>query len=336
MFALAAIPGSLLVARMGPFRTLAVGLLVTAVAATLRGASGTMVLYAATIAMSAGIAVMQPALPTIVREWMPERVGFGAALYSNGLLVGELLVVWLTVPFVLPLTSGRWGLALAASALPVFVAFFLVAGWFRKREPPKGSIVRPEWRPNWRDPLVWQLGFIFGGINTIYLGTNFFLPDYLAHTNRVGLAVKCLTALNLCQLPASLLLLPVTGRLSRLRTPYVACGVLLMVALAGLAYAPGQWVVPVSGFLGFLTASLLILTFALPPALARREEVHLLSAGMFTISYACSVVVPILTGMLWDLTGVPSSAFLLLGLCALLIAALSCSLKLGGASGRPG
>ena len=41
--------------------------------------------------MSAGIAIMQPALPALVRQWLPERIGFGTALYTNGLLVGETL-----------------------------------------------------------------------------------------------------------------------------------------------------------------------------------------------------------------------------------------------------
>ena len=47
------------------------------------------VLYTATIVMSAGIAIMQPALPPLVRQWLPQRVSFGTRVYTNGLLVGE-------------------------------------------------------------------------------------------------------------------------------------------------------------------------------------------------------------------------------------------------------
>ena len=47
------------------------------------------VLYAATILMSAGIAIMQPALSPLVRQWLPQRVSFGTAIYSNGLLVAR-------------------------------------------------------------------------------------------------------------------------------------------------------------------------------------------------------------------------------------------------------
>jgi CP family cyanate transporter-like MFS transporter len=319
----------MLVARVGPVRTLAVGLFVTAAASALRGVHGVALLYGMTVLMGAGIAVMHPALPGMVRDWMPGRVGFGTAVYSNGLLMGELLVVWLTGPFILPLLGGRWGFTLAAWAIPVFITSLLVASRSPRRRAPAGPAPRIAWRPDWKDPLIWRLGFILGCVNCIYFGINFFLPDYLYQTNRPGLVIKSLTALNFCQLPASLLLLALAGRLSRLRSPYVVCGLLLIAALLGIAFAPGQWVVAASGFLGFLTASLLILILALPPALAAHDDVHRLSAGMFTISYSCAVVIPILSGFLWDVTRMPVSVFLLPGICSLTIAVIAFGLRVG-------
>ena len=66
------------------------------------------VLYAATILMSGGIAIMQPAMSLLVRQWLPQRRGFGTALYSNGLLVAETVAVLLTIPVVLPLVGDSW------------------------------------------------------------------------------------------------------------------------------------------------------------------------------------------------------------------------------------
>src|SRR6266511_2316096 len=63
LFAIAALPGSLLIARFGALPTLITGLLVAGLASGLRGAVlDVFALYAATILMSAGIAIMQPAL----------------------------------------------------------------------------------------------------------------------------------------------------------------------------------------------------------------------------------------------------------------------------------
>ena len=103
LFGIAALPGSLMIARFGALPTLVVGLSIAGVASGLRGAVlDVAVLYGATILMSAGVAIMQPALPPLVRRWLPHRVILGTALYSNGLLVGETLPVMLTVPLVTP------------------------------------------------------------------------------------------------------------------------------------------------------------------------------------------------------------------------------------------
>ncbi len=57
-----------------------------------------------------GVAVMQPALPPLVRAWLPHRIGFGTAVYTNGLLVGEIIPVTLTGLLVLPLIGNSWRL----------------------------------------------------------------------------------------------------------------------------------------------------------------------------------------------------------------------------------
>src|ERR671938_341770 len=80
LFAIAALPGSLLIARFGPLATLVAGLVIAGVGSGLRGALlDVWVLYGATIVMSAGIAIMQPAMSPLVRQWMPQRVSFGTA-----------------------------------------------------------------------------------------------------------------------------------------------------------------------------------------------------------------------------------------------------------------
>jgi CP family cyanate transporter-like MFS transporter len=41
-------------------------------------------LYAMTIAMASGVAIMQVAMPPAVRAWVPHRIGFATAVYTNG------------------------------------------------------------------------------------------------------------------------------------------------------------------------------------------------------------------------------------------------------------
>ena len=53
-------------------------------------------------------------MPALVRQWAPRRISFATAVYTNGLLAGEVFPVLLTLPVVLPLAGGSWRLDLAA------------------------------------------------------------------------------------------------------------------------------------------------------------------------------------------------------------------------------
>src|SRR5262245_3801643 len=167
LFAIAALPGSLLIARFGALATLVSGLVIAGAGSALRGAMlNVYVLYAATIVMSAGIAIMQPALPPLVRQWLPQRVSFGTALYSNGLLVAETLAVMLTIPIVLPLVDNSWRLSLVVWGIPLIVIALLTG----VLAPRSAADVIPadgrSWWPDWSNKLIWQLGFLFGSVNS--------------------------------------------------------------------------------------------------------------------------------------------------------------------------
>src|SRR6202030_4483543 len=85
---------------------------------------------------------------------------------------------------------------------------------------------------------------------------------------------------------------------------------------------------PSAGLIGVSTASVLILVLALPPLLSRQEDVARMAAGMFTISYSCAVIVPIVSGVAWDLTGLPAAAFVPMAMIALLMIVLPPTLGL--------
>lgn len=317
LFGLASVPGSLLIARLGALPTLIVGLFVTGLASLARGAvPDAAFLYVTTALLVFGAAIMQPALPPLVRAWMPERIGFATAVYTNGLLMSETLAVGLTLPVVLPWTGGSWRLSLALWALPVLVIAILVA--FLAPRPPRAAIRVPRrWWPDWRDKRLWRLAFLLAGVNSLYFGAITFVPEYLDHLGRTGEISAALTALNLAQIPASLLMLVVAGRLVQRRASYVALGSIALVSLLGIIIMPGDWVVAWCAVLGFAIASALILILALPPLLSEPHDVHRLSAGIFTISYSCAVVIPFASGRIWDLTQRPALAFAPMALCAL-------------------
>jgi CP family cyanate transporter-like MFS transporter len=318
LFACTAILGSLLIARFGALATLIAGLVATAAGSALRGAAADIaLLYAATVVTGFGVAIMQPALPPLVRSWLPHRIGFGTAVFTNGLLVGEILPVALTIPVLLPLVSHSWRASFVVWAVPVaLIALVLMLLAPRQAASAKGQ-VRQSWWPDWSDPLIWKLGIALGAANAMYFTTNAFLPDYLHHLGRADLVSAALITLNVAQIPASLLLLAVAHRIERSIWPHIVCGTAAIAAVAGIMVLPGPGVVACAGILGFCAATILILMLAMPALLAAPNDVHRVAGAMFTISYSLAVITPICSGLAWDLTGYPSTAFLSIGACAL-------------------
>ena len=324
LFAIAAVPGSLLIARLGVRTALVVGLSITAIGGALRGALPDIAwLYAMTIAMGAGVAIMQVTMPPAVRAWVPHRIGFATAVYTNGLLIGEILPVALMLPLVLPIVGGSWQWGFVAWSAPVAMIALVVMALAPRTASTHAAAPRRRWWPDWRNELIWRLGIMLGTINATYFATNAFLPDYLRSNGQSEWISAALTGLNVGQLPASFILLAVAGRLEGKAWPYVVCGVLCVVATLGIVFGTGAWVVASATLQGFAAAAILILVLALPPLLSPPDDVHRVTAAMFTISYSCAVIVPVISGILWDLSGVAALAFLPIALCGILLVILA-------------
>ena len=320
LLGLAAAVGSVVVAKLGVHRALTLGLLVAAVAGALRGVGPSVgALFGFTLLMGIGIAVAQPALPSLVRQWAPEAVGQATAVYGNGLLVAEAVAASLTLPLILPLV-GSWPWALAFWSAPLV---FTVALTWRsaKARPEAGSdlaltdvpAIAPSgasrsgsasrtW-PNWGDRRTWILGLVQGGSSAAYFAANTFLPGYLHAIGKPGLVGITLAALNTSQLPGSFLLLPLSGRLMGRRWPIATLISVLLVATGALLVAPGSIVVVPVTVIGLTSSLVLLLSLALPAMWVPPREVASLSAGMFSVGYTLAFVLPVVGGAVADAVG---------------------------------
>ena len=337
LFAAAAVPGALLIARFGALPTLIIGLLATGVGSALRAIAFDLpILYGATVVTAFGVAVMQPSLPPLVRAWLPDRVGFGTAVYTNGLLAGEVIAVGLTLPVVLPLT-GSWRLSLVAWGLPC-LAIALVVYMFAPRTGTT-TVVAPgprRWWPDWHSPVIWRLGVMLGTVNAMYFTAVGFIPDFLDRSGRPDLIAATLTILNLAQIPASVALLFYAGRWVRRTSSHLICGAICIVSFLGIMFGSGA-VIPISAAaFGVVGTAVLVFMLTLPAMIAPADDVHRVTAGMFTISYSCAVLVPVLSGLLWDLTGAPVSAFVPPIVSALVLMALAPSVRMPQTQARTG
>ena len=306
LLGIAAVPGSLLIARIGPRRALIFGLCLIGASSALRGIGPSVpMLFSMTFLMGCGVSISQPTLPTLVRDWFPHAITRATGFWSNGLLVGELLGASLTLPLILPLV-GSWEASFVVWACPVLLTALLFAVGTRH----VGRAASSPGMPDWRNNRMWRLGIFQSSASMVYFGANTFIPDYLHATNQADLVGLALASLNGLQIPASAVIGLVPLRiLARQATSYLVGAAIAVSLLVAVAF-PGVPLVIAAGVFGFCAAYILVLSFALPALLAGPGDVARLAAGTFGISYSTAFVVTLLSGAVWDATHVEASAFL--------------------------
>ena len=322
VFAVTSVLGSLLIARIGSTLAVILGITIAALGGGGRGAAGNVwTLYAAVAVMGFGIAITQPALPALVREWMPKRIALGTVVYSSGMVIGATLGSALTIPYILPLVGGSWRLDLgiwSLVALLIVPAFYLLGPHGSDRHAE--SAIGGRWWPDFGGRVVWLLGLTFGGNNAAYYTANAFLGDYLTSQGQADQLGAAFAWLNGAQIASLAILLLASGRMQGRLWPFAIFGPLLLVAFLGFIFMPMPLVIRAcAAFIGISCSVTMTATLALPPFLSEPRDVPRMAAGMFTISYTGAIIVPTISGALWDMTGLPWTSFLPSCVCAVVL-----------------
>lgn len=323
LMAIGAIPGAYLINRVGARHALAYGLALVGFGALFRGLLPSVVtLFAFTIVLAGGISLSQPALPSIAQLWFPARIGRAIAIYSNGLLVGEVIAASITLPLLL--NPFGWQVALAVWAVPVVIVLVM---WLTLT--PRGDGARvPEaaWLPDWRSGRTIRVGFLMGGAGLVYYGMNSWIPDTLDARHGHDLIPITLGVLNAAQLPVSFMLTVVGDALLGKRWPFILAGVGALAGVAGYAFTPVGLAPLFAGLAGAGSSLAFILNLGLP-ALLSPAEVARTSGFVFAVGYGTALFGPALGGVAWDWTGHYRFALVPMGIGALAVLILGATLS---------
>jgi len=304
--AVGAIPAALIIARFGLRAAIVGGLVAMSVASVARGgAPSTTVLFAMSLLMGFSVSVYQTALPAATRVWTPTHIALGNAVYLNGMMVGELSGAGLTLPLVLPLAGGDWGVALAIWAIPVLLIAALTAfarfpcSQEEAAQAAEGSVAAQRALPRWNDRRVWQYGLLAGGSIVSFFVINAYAGTILRSRDESHALEGLLLAYNATPLAASVVVL-IKPKWIGNRTPIAVSAVVAAAGLAGFAFLDGwaSWAAAVVA--GFAATVEMILLLSLPATIASGKAVTQLSAGMTLIGFGFAFALPLVGGMMAD------------------------------------
>jgi MFS transporter, CP family, cyanate transporter len=316
--------------RLGLDRTLLVGLLILATGVLVRSAGGLIALYGGAALAGTAIAIMNVAMPGIVKQHFPSRVGLFTSLYVSCLVAGAAVASSAMVPL-----AREWGWRTAAGSVAV-LALVAALVWapqaFRPVLRGEASARRGRYRALVRSGTTWIVMAFMGLQSLTFYVMLAWLPTIFQDAGLSAEEAGYLLGLtNLAQIAATLTV-PIHAGKARSQAPHVAAAaVLTMVGYAAVMIAPATlpwlWMIVLGiGQGASIALALLIITLRAPdPA-----SVTALSAVAQSSGYTFAALGPAAIGLIHQLSGDWTVPLLVgLGICVL-------QLGFGLRAGHPG
>jgi CP family cyanate transporter-like MFS transporter len=299
--------------RIGLDRTLLLGLLVIAAGVALRGLGGAPVLYLGSALAATAIAVMNVAMPGVVKQHFPSRVNLMTGVYVSAVVAGAAAASAAMIPLQ-QATGYAWRGVTTLLAVPALLAALLWLPQALTRQPRPRNGPRP-YAAVLRSRVTWYITAHMGLQSLTFYVVLAWLPTiFLDRGLPADQAGYLLSLTNLVQVAASLAVPVLAGRRAS-QVPYVVGAALLTVTgYLGLLLAPTTvpwvWMI-VLGIGQGASFALTLLIIALRPA--DPTTVTALSAVAQSVGYVIAALGPLLFGYLREVSGdwsVPLTAVL--------------------------
>jgi CP family cyanate transporter-like MFS transporter len=226
--------------KIGPERVVALALLTLVAGIVLRVLPGTSALFAGSLVLGAGIALLNVTMPGLVKRDFPERAAAMTGVYTTSMIVGATLAAALSVP--LEHTFGGWAGSMASWSVLAAFAFLAWLPQLRAAKHPAvptSAAAAAKVPGLWRHPLAWQLA-VFMGIQSLLSYTLIaWLPTILTTQGMArGTAGAVFAVSSLVQIPAAFFVPLAAGRTNNQRALVALMVGSMTAGVAGLLIAP--------------------------------------------------------------------------------------------------
>jgi CP family cyanate transporter-like MFS transporter len=316
--------------RVGQERIVFWAVVLIGLATIARFAGGNIVvLFATTILVGVGIAIIQALLPSLVKKYFENRAALVTGLYTVCLIGGATIAAGVTVP--LENILGTWTAALAVWGVLAVVAVVVwgPVAWGKRPPTIDGSnreelvtervtVTQLPWRSWW----AWILALFLGGSSFLYFATLTWLaPFYQSLGWSTELSGILLTVFTIGEIGGTLSVTAFTDRFPDRRPAFaLTLGACILgfgaMALVPLAY-PWIWAIVAGGGIGGLFDLTLVLPIDYAPT---AEGTSRLSSMVIGVGYLLSALGPLVVGILRGLIGgYEISFFVFIGICVVML-----------------
>ncbi|WP_300010230.1 MFS transporter [Pseudonocardia sp.] len=304
MMALGSFAGPVVGRRWGRERGLGASVGLVAAGGLLRGVPALGALIGGSLLVGAGIGLAGVLISGVVKEHLAGRAGVATGGYVVSMMVGATVASGLAVPLAVGL--GGWSFSLAVWAVPAVLA---VAVWtpIARRVPVPRSADSGSGLP-WRDPFARLAACYQAGTSVMFYGWLTWLAPYYEGQGWSPTQAGVLLAVwSVTQIPAALLGPALAERRRRWRfwaTTTLACGLtgtvgamlLPMPAVLG----PWTWAVLMGIGVGAgFPLGLTVIAWRTPDGTASAAT----TGFALGVGYTAAGIVPLLMGVLIDITG---------------------------------
>ncbi|GEK58427.1 hypothetical protein CHL76_07495 [Marinococcus halophilus] len=295
-------------AKIGHQRALMVGVVVLIAGIAMRYIPEAVFLFAGSLLVGAGIAMLNVLLPGVIKESFPHNVGVMTSIYTTTMVLMAAVGSGVSVPLASGAGLGwQWSLlfwivpAIAAMACWGFVLKnrqLQMPGRVKavERSKPEGSI--------WRSPLAWQVTLFMGLQSIGFYVTITWLPDILNNLGNMPLAAAgwLVALMQVASLPATFFTPILAGRFHHQRGIIAAIGVVAVLGLLLLMTNTSPFMLTIAVlFIGLAQGGSISLALALLSIRASTPQRAADLSGMAqSVGYFMAALGPILVGASFD------------------------------------
>lgn len=305
VFAVAGTSTAWVARRLGLSGTIMLALCILGAGLVFRALPTTWALLAGTVAAMCGIALCNVSMPSFIRENFAHNTSMMTGVYTITMSIGATAASALSVPLALAAGAPTLGLAawsiLALAGALAFIPFILMS---RRGKP----VAVPGARINAFALLRTKRGLVITGLFTVQAVLAYsimsWLPTILIFRGiSAAQAGIILGLLQIMSVPATVFMLWVANKLSKLRTAMVMCTLAAGIGVAGLLTLPLSlaWVSAIALGIGFAIFPLVLLVISYSGESA--EETTAMSTLAQSVGYLVATSGPFGMGLLFAFTG---------------------------------